>query len=65
MNPLETLSAPCPYCGETIELLIDCTVESQRYIEDCQVCCRPIDMVVERRDGARLPAVTLRRQDQV
>jgi hypothetical protein len=32
----------CPYCGETIEVLIDGSVERQDYIEDCQVCCCPI-----------------------
>lgn len=39
----------CPYCGETIEVLIDCSVPEQNYIEDCQVCCRPInfDVVVD------------------
>lgn len=32
----------CPYCGESIEVLIDPEEAGQRYIEDCQVCCRPI-----------------------
>jgi len=32
----------CPYCGESIEVLIDPSLEQQNYIEDCQVCCRPI-----------------------
>ena len=32
----------CPYCGETIELLVEDSAELQEYIEDCQVCCRPI-----------------------
>ncbi|MCB1857369.1 MAG: CPXCG motif-containing cysteine-rich protein [Gammaproteobacteria bacterium] len=35
----------CPYCGERIELVVDCSVSDQRYVEDCQVCCRP--MVLE------------------
>lgn len=33
----------CPYCGETIELLGDASVDAQTYIEDCGVCCRPIE----------------------
>ena len=37
----------CPYCGETIEILIDASIHSQQYIEDCQVCCRPITLRVE------------------
>lgn len=36
----------CPYCGEDIEILLDCSIEQQRYIEDCQVCCRPIEFHV-------------------
>ncbi len=32
----------CPYCGESIELLIDDSVSAQDYYEDCSVCCRPI-----------------------
>jgi hypothetical protein len=37
----------CPYCGESIEILIDASVPNQQYIEDCQVCCRPIILRVE------------------
>ncbi len=32
----------CPYCGESIELLIDDSATGQDYYEDCSVCCRPI-----------------------
>jgi hypothetical protein len=37
----------CPYCGESIDILIDGSVASQHYIEDCQVCCRPITLDIE------------------
>lgn len=46
MSGTETAEIACPYCGETIEIVIDCSVESQKYIEDCQVCCRPITISV-------------------
>ena len=36
----------CPYCGESIDLLIDASIHSQEYIEDCSVCCRPIQVSV-------------------
>jgi len=36
----------CPYCGECITAIIDCSVAHQNYIEDCQVCCRPINFEV-------------------
>jgi hypothetical protein len=32
----------CPYCGETISVLVDDSLPEQTYVEDCQVCCRPI-----------------------
>lgn len=35
-------SIGCPYCGETISILIDDSLPEQSYVEDCQVCCRPI-----------------------
>ena len=37
----------CPYCGEPIEILVDASISSQEYIEDCQVCCRPITLPQE------------------
>ena len=46
MQQMATRKVECPYCGETIEVVIDCSVSQQDYIEDCQVCCRPIDFNV-------------------
>lgn len=46
MNTLESRNIDCPYCGETIEVLIDGSIPQQNYIEDCQVCCRPINFNV-------------------
>ena len=43
----------CPYCGESIEILVDDSAGDQRYIEDCQVCCRPISITVVVDDGQR------------
>lgn len=34
----------CPWCGEGISILIDLSVPCQAYIEDCEVCCRPIEI---------------------
>ncbi len=41
---LPTRNISCPYCGESIELIIDYSVDHQHYIEDCSVCCRPIEV---------------------
>lgn len=43
---LDSRLIDCPYCGESIEVLLDPSVAEQRYIEDCQVCCRPITLHV-------------------
>jgi len=42
MNELIEQNVECPYCGENIDVLVDQSEEQQNYIEDCQVCCRPI-----------------------
>jgi len=34
----------CPFCGEGISVLLDLSAGSQSYIEDCQVCCRPMQI---------------------
>ncbi|MGI9234767.1 MAG: CPXCG motif-containing cysteine-rich protein [Woeseiaceae bacterium] len=41
---LEDQLIECPYCGESIDILIDRSEPEQSYIEDCQVCCRPINI---------------------
>ncbi|MBT8142606.1 MAG: CPXCG motif-containing cysteine-rich protein [Gammaproteobacteria bacterium] len=42
MQHLQTKRSHCPYCGESIELVIDTSIETQEYIEDCEVCCQPM-----------------------
>ena len=34
----------CPYCGAGISMLLDPSVGEQEYIEDCEVCCNPIQV---------------------
>jgi predicted RNA-binding Zn-ribbon protein involved in translation (DUF1610 family) len=34
----------CPYCGEEISMVLDTSVRRQSYVEDCEVCCRPIEI---------------------
>lgn len=43
---LDVAAVTCPYCGETIELFIDVSAGSQVYVEDCRVCCQPIEVAV-------------------
>jgi len=42
MPELAEQTIRCPYCDESISILVDDSLERQDYIEDCQVCCRPI-----------------------
>lgn len=34
----------CPHCWESISMLVDVSQRSQSYIEDCEVCCNPIQL---------------------
>jgi hypothetical protein len=34
----------CPYCGEAFETAVDLSAGSFQYVEDCQVCCQPIEL---------------------
>lgn len=53
----------CPYCGEPISVLVDCSVAQQTYVEDCQVCCQPmVIQVTVDEDGE--PSVYAQREDE-
>ncbi|MCB0444241.1 MAG: CPXCG motif-containing cysteine-rich protein [Gelidibacter sp.] len=41
----------CPYCWEDISMLLDYSVAYQSYIEDCEVCCNPIQLTVKISDN--------------
>jgi transcription elongation factor Elf1 len=41
----------CPYCWETISMLLDPYMSGEIYVEDCQVCCNPIEVEFEIVDG--------------
>lgn len=41
----------CPHCWEEIMVLLDASVAQQTYVEDCQVCCNPIEITVSFQDG--------------
>ncbi len=34
----------CPYCWEEISMLLEPSNQVQQYVEDCEVCCRPIQI---------------------
>ncbi len=41
----------CPYCGAEISMLLDPSQTDQRYIEDCEVCCNPIEIHFSLEEG--------------
>jgi hypothetical protein len=41
---LEETRIDCPYCGEQFDTNVDCSMGGQQYVEDCPVCCQPIDI---------------------
>jgi transcription elongation factor Elf1 len=41
----------CPYCGEQISMVVDLSVRRQTYVEDCEVCCNPIEITCTVQDN--------------
>ncbi len=49
---MEELALQCPYCWETITVLVEEEMAGE-WIEDCEVCCNPIRFVLSlREDGS-------------
>jgi len=53
----------CPYCGEPFDTAVDPSAGSTSYIEDCQICCRPIELGIEVGADGELISVAARRSD--
>jgi transcription elongation factor Elf1 len=41
----------CPYCWQQISFVLDLSVAEQVYIEDCEVCCNPIEVEIHAEEG--------------
>ncbi len=64
MDLLQTSLQQCPWCGEPIELSVDCSYGDHEYVEDCSVCCAPIQVVVHVAAGWDAPPlVEVRREN--
>jgi Cysteine-rich CPXCG len=63
LSPEEFVAVRCPYCGERLETRVDLTADEPAYVEDCQVCCRPIEFQLERDADGALVALQVRRLD--
>jgi hypothetical protein len=62
-EPTRFVTVQCPYCAEQYETQVDLTAGSFTHIEDCYVCCRPIELGVEVDDKGRMRSVFAQRVD--
>ena len=51
MNISSDIDVQCPYCGEENSLRVEAFQDEYSTIEDCTVCCRPIQFYVTFEDG--------------
>ena len=63
INQVVESRVQCPYCWEHFILLVDASVDHQQYVEDCEVCCRPIDFTIQVDEDEQV-LVTARLQDE-
>ena len=59
----EFVTVNCPYCGEAFEAQADASAGSCTYVEDCQVCCQPIEMELQVDEDGALRSLVARRGD--
>jgi hypothetical protein len=59
----EFVTVSCPYCGEPFETRVDASAGAAHYIEDCQVCCQPIEMTLDVDAEGAFAGLTARRGD--
>ena len=57
---IETIAIHCPYCGESYETVVDLSAGSQHYVEDCAVCCKPIEIALRVAEDGSLDEVSTR-----
>ena len=63
VEPTLFVNIQCPYCAESFETQVDLSAGSFAHVEDCQVCCQPIELFVEVNAAGRLRAVNPQRMD--
>ena len=57
MSTEELFPVICPYCGEEVELFVESDVAG-RFVQDCEVCCRPWSVRVAGENGERTISVS-------
>jgi hypothetical protein len=59
MDRVDDVEVECPYCGELFGILVDTTFGTLEMIEDCSVCCHPIQLTL-RFEGGELVSLVAR-----
>jgi hypothetical protein len=59
----ELVTVKCPYCGERFETSADASAGMCSYVEDCQICCQPIDMELRVDEAGGFRELVARRGD--
>ncbi len=63
MHDLDEIIIVCPYCGESLDVLVDTSSEPQQYYEDCAVCCKPILFTLSEDDSGEM-VIDVKRDDE-
>jgi hypothetical protein len=53
-----TATIQCPFCGQRFEIVLDTSIATQVFSTDCEVCCRPIEVIAECQPGEILSLVS-------
>jgi hypothetical protein len=61
---LEPARITCPWCWQTVQITVDCSAGSAQYVEDCQVCCRPMIVQVQVGAGGELLGTEVAREGE-
>jgi hypothetical protein len=60
---VQFMTIQCPHCGEPFETLVDASGGSSSYIEDCQVCCKPIEIGLTVAPDGALTSMSVQRSE--
>jgi hypothetical protein len=61
--PTQFVVVNCPYCGEPFETTADASAGMCSYVEDCQICCQPIEMELRVDASGQFEELVARRGD--
>ncbi len=50
LGEVSAQSVVCPSCGHHAVIFVDTFAGNQRYVEDCSVCCRAIELTIQVRE---------------